>query len=265
MICKIQNRNRINVSKFLFLELWLKGCEEKFPRLLIAKLDSLGFTVFATTRQITPELSENFTRHYSSNVKLLQCDLTNPRSLKETAFNIQRGLKGRDLWGLVTAACSSTNSETFEDRSRSNSLASAKLIKAFLPLLRRAKNSRVFFISNLNISEKHPLHAVARASERSFVCVLREELAHFDVHVSLFDAGQVEGGLSIAGSRRGSLLMPTVAEEPSNFNPQRRRSSLSNFIPCGRLDADTKEEIVEELARVLASPREPPLFLNGKI
>ena len=139
-------------------------------------MDELGYTVFAAVKKLDDDVREQFEDMFgpNSNARLLQCDVIKYRDVTETAKLVRKVLgQQRQLWAVIstgsfTGRCAMN--ANFDEVLKVAALGSARITKAFLPLLRMAKKSRVIFVTSPSVANDStvPLHvsyAFSRAAE----------------------------------------------------------------------------------------------------
>ncbi len=147
------------------------------------ELDSKGYTVFATCYDSYSKGAQDLVKKCSQRLKVLKMDVTKDEDVYEAVLNVEKqlgnnsNLKDRklyfdfkiklkgfsnlfsDLWALVNNAgiinfvpieWGKQGIDVFKNHMEVNALGQVRVTKAFLPLLRRTKDSRIVNVESLS-------------------------------------------------------------------------------------------------------------------
>ncbi|XP_070566595.1 retinol dehydrogenase 7-like [Ptychodera flava] len=174
----------------------ITGCDSGFGHAAAKHLDSLGFQVFAGCLVKGGKGEQQLINNCSGQLTTLQLDVTKQEQIDE-AFNvINKKLDGKGLWGLVNNAgiISMCNVEllpihVFQKVWDINCLGGIRMIKKFLPLIRKSKG-RIVNLSS--VAGRLPFagasaYCVSKAGLEILSDVLRQELVDWGVTVSIIE------------------------------------------------------------------------------
>lgn len=132
----------------------ITGCDTGFGHSLALRLDKLGFKVYATCLNIHGPGAQELVKESSDHLQLIQMDVTKQEQVNAAYELVSRTLEGCELWAVVNNAgigygtefewCSL---EVLQRVLEVNSVGPARVTKAFLPLLRRARGRIVIVAS----------------------------------------------------------------------------------------------------------------------
>ena len=175
----------------------ITGCDSGFGLATALKLTSQGYLVISTCMT-----KDGIDRLRNVVEVVIYCDVTNEENVqalyKETNEYLQKH-KGTELWTLVNNAGVIANGyvdwmsmDIFRNVMEVNYFAPIRLVKQFLPLLKRSRGSRIINIcsvAGMNSSallgpyagSKHALEGIGKS--------MREELAPWNIHVCHINPG----------------------------------------------------------------------------
>jgi hypothetical protein len=141
---------------------FVTGCASGFGKQLVTRLDTLGFTVFAGVRSVggDPRVKELLSS-CSKRVSLVQVDVTDQEQVNQAAAVVERSLSntGERLWALVSNAgvysCQGFDwgpqgIREYERIMDCNTFGTVRVVKAFTPLLKKTKDSRIVINSSIS-------------------------------------------------------------------------------------------------------------------
>ncbi|CAG0902480.1 unnamed protein product [Darwinula stevensoni] len=193
----------------------ITGCDSGFGHTLALHLHSLecfrrqGFVVFAGClfKDRGGEGSEELSR--VEGIHVLQLDVTNDDDLRKAQAYVKENLPPLGLWGIVNnaGACNYGKVEwvplhTFKWVAEVNLWGPVRVIKTFLPLVRRAKGRVVNVTSMLGRmgGTQRGAYALTKYGLEGLSDCLRYEMRSFGVHVCIVEPGNFLAG----NSRRGN-------------------------------------------------------------
>ncbi|XP_033635277.1 D-beta-hydroxybutyrate dehydrogenase, mitochondrial-like [Asterias rubens] len=188
----------------------VSGCDTGFGNALASRLHGLGFTVFAGCLDSKCEgalklvkeakqMERDDGRSKRPRMKVIQMDICNDKEVAESVRTVSSLLpKDTGLWGIVNNAGLSTfgevewcNLEMFHRVADVNIWGGVRVVKAFLPLIRRAKGRIIQMTSGL-ARQGHPgrsCYVLSKYAMEGFSQCLRYEMRRWGVHVSIIEPG----------------------------------------------------------------------------
>ncbi|KAM6216400.1 17-beta-hydroxysteroid dehydrogenase type 6-like [Rhynchocyon petersi] len=205
-------------EKYVFIT----GCDSGFGNLLARQLDRRGLKVLAAC--LTEQGSEQLRDQTSDRLETVILDVTQTDSIAAATEWVKKHVRDKGLWGLVNNAgiiyptgCSEwLQIETYENILKVNLIGLIKVTLSMLPLVRRARGrivnvssilGRVAFFGGVYCSSKYGVEA--------FSDVLRRELQHFGVKISIIEPGYFRTGMT---DTQRSLEKMTQAWEEAPVN-----------------------------------------------
>ncbi|GFY56990.1 estradiol 17-beta-dehydrogenase 2 [Trichonephila inaurata madagascariensis] len=133
----------------------ITGCDSGFGHFLAKRLDSKGFHVFATCLFPAGEGAMELKKSCSQRLRVLHLDVTKDDSVKEAADFVEQNLGTCEFWALVNNAGTikgfSLELSDMDDIKYTldvNTLGPIRMIKEFLPLLKKSKG-RIVNVTSL--------------------------------------------------------------------------------------------------------------------
>ncbi|XP_071956911.1 D-beta-hydroxybutyrate dehydrogenase, mitochondrial-like [Antedon mediterranea] len=205
----------------------ITGCDSGFGYETAKQLDALGFRVFAGCLKKGGDGEQALVANCSNRLVTLQLDVTSDDQVKKALDIVKHQLSKKELWGLVNNAGQCIMAETeicslevFQKLWNVNFLGQVRMVKAFLPLLRKSKGRIVNVTSLCALLFMPSLSAYcsSKAAADMFTDVLRNEMTKWGIKVSAVEPG----GFKTAATTSG-LMQKTLKELqeqlPVNLRP----------------------------------------------
>ncbi|CAG2104413.1 unnamed protein product [Medioppia subpectinata] len=200
--CLVKSFNEMNVR------LEANCCDTGFGNLLAQQLDSKGFTVFASCLDPESKGAQDLLNNCSKRLKVLKLDVTNDEDVKEAVNFVTTNLHNNNLWAVVNNAgilhflpieWGEEGVDVYSRQLNVNALGQVRVTKAFLPLLRKTKDSRVINVESL--AGRIPMpgissYSMSKFAVRAFSECLRNEVKQFDINVSVIEPSVYSTGLT---------------------------------------------------------------------
>ncbi|XP_074597066.1 retinol dehydrogenase 5-like [Brevipalpus obovatus] len=240
----------------------ITDCDSDYGRESARCLNHLGFTVIAGCSQPGSEKSRRLVSevHSPNKMHLIELDAMEDDTITEAYKTVECILAatGDQLYGLVNNAAIldliPIESNTFEENCRntmnSNFFGVVKIIKNFLPLLRKSRG-RILTLTGAESGHSTALYAAYAASKqavKAFMDSLRYELLPFQVQVVEIEVG---------------LCDPPVVYHHKSINERtmKRLLRMSDKFPYLFIKHAIASEAVKKIARSFLQP-EIPHFIN---
>ncbi|XP_077994912.1 retinol dehydrogenase 7-like [Glandiceps talaboti] len=204
----------------------ITGCDSGFGHATAKYLDSIGFKVFAGCLFKGGEGEQQLIESCSTRLTTLQLDVTKEEQIKEALEIIKEKLEGQGLWGVVNNAgiAGFGNVELapislFQKVWDINCLGGIRIIKAFLPLIRKAKG-RIVNMSSAAGRIHLPgggTYCVSKAGIEMLSDVLRQEMKPWGVNVSI-----IEPGGFLTSIAEGTKVRDMCADLMANIDDETR-------------------------------------------
>ncbi|XP_007535039.1 17-beta-hydroxysteroid dehydrogenase type 6 [Erinaceus europaeus] len=197
------HRERQVVSQLRDKYVFITGCDSGFGNLLARQLDLRGLRVLAAC--LTEKGAEQLRDQTSDRLETVILDVTKSESIAEATQWVKDRVGDRGLWGLVNNAgifhpvgySEWLKMETYVNILKVNLVGLVEVTLSMLPLVRRARGrivnvssilGRIAFFGGGYCSSKYGVEA--------FSDVLRRELRHFGVKVSIVEPGYFKTGMT---------------------------------------------------------------------
>ncbi|XP_071957077.1 D-beta-hydroxybutyrate dehydrogenase, mitochondrial-like [Antedon mediterranea] len=205
----------------------ITGCDTGFGYQLSKALDRLGYLVYAGCLFQDGENAKELEKATSSNLTILQLDVTNDKQVSEAFQLINSNLNVKNLnglWAVVNNAGTSTfghvewnTMDTYKFVSEVNLFGTIRITKAFLPLIRKVKGRVINIASGLarqGAAGRSP-YVVSKYGVEGFSQCLRYEMKEWGVHVSIIEPGNFVAATNIFTDESISKLSKKMWEEMS--------------------------------------------------
>ncbi|XP_047642923.1 17-beta-hydroxysteroid dehydrogenase type 6 [Phacochoerus africanus] len=196
-------RERQMVSHLGDKYVFITGCDSGFGNLLARQLDVRGLKVLAAC--LTEQGAQQLRKQTSDRLETVLLDVTKTESIAAATQWVKERVGDRGLWGLVNNAgtfhplCITEwlKTETWIHTLKVNLIGVTEVTLSMLPLVKKAQGrivnvssilGRVAFFGAAYSSSKHGVEA--------FSDVLRCELQHFGVKVSIVEPGYFRTGMT---------------------------------------------------------------------
>ncbi|XP_072021917.1 D-beta-hydroxybutyrate dehydrogenase, mitochondrial-like [Amphiura filiformis] len=178
----------------------ITGCDTGFGHALAAKLDDIGFNVFAGCLDSRGDGARKLQEGASSRLLVVQMDVSKDEGVQAALATVKQNLPEpkRGLWGIVNNAGLSTfgevewcNLDVYERTAQVNLFGCIRVTKAFLPLVRRAKGRVVTITSGIarQAIPSRSVYVTSKYAMEGFCQCLRYEMKRWGVHVSIIEPG----------------------------------------------------------------------------
>ncbi|XP_039079033.1 17-beta-hydroxysteroid dehydrogenase type 6 [Hyaena hyaena] len=205
-------RERQVVSNLRDKYVFITGCDSGFGNLLARQLDLRGLRVLAAC--LTEKGAEQLRDQTSDRLETVILDVTKTESISAATQWVKERVGDRGLWGLVNNAgifhplcCTEwLKIESYVDVFKVNLIGLIEVTLSMLPLVRKAQGrivnvssilGRVAFFGGVYCSSKYGVEA--------FSDILRRELQHFGVKISVIEPGYFRTGMSDLQSSLGRM------------------------------------------------------------
>ncbi|XP_061819765.1 11-beta-hydroxysteroid dehydrogenase type 2 [Nerophis lumbriciformis] len=255
----------------------ITGCDSGFGKATARRLDALGFQVFATVLDLSGEGARELQRTCSSQLTLLQVDITQPKQLQQALMEVRARLGLRGLWGLVNNAGICVNFGDIELSQMSNFrgcmevnfFGTLNVTKCFLSLLRQAKG-RLVTISSPAGDQPFPCLAAYGASKAALNLLtntLRHELAPWGVQVSTILPSSYKTGhcsnYAYWEDQHQQLLRSLPQELLEDYGEDYVSETKELFHSYARQANTDLSPVVDAIVHALLSPRPEARYLAG--
>ena len=167
-----------------------------------------GFRVFGTSRRPEPD---------DSGIEMLELDLRSPDSIEHCVAEVLSRASSIDV--LVSNAgvmhwvfAEETTMDEAHALFETNFFGPARMMKAVLPNMRKARRGRIINVGSLAAWVGEPGEAYYSASKRALAGLtesLRHEMWPLGIHVSLIEPGAFQTNV-LEGNARGQPTSPTM-------------------------------------------------------
>ena len=224
---------------------YMTGCDTGFGHELAARLDSLGFHVYATCLDVQSQGALELVQKCSSRLTITQVDVSNEDEIRKVAEEVKRKVTSRDnlkLWAVVNNAgisnfsaveWGSSVNEIFTKVLMVNLIGSIQVTRSFLPLLKQSPKSRVVFMSSIAGRISFPAmvpYSVSKFGVKAFADGLRRELESSSVNVTMIEPAMFKSPLT-----ERSICMKSL-ERNFNLTPEESKKFVSpaevDYINC---------------------------------
>ncbi|XP_013393048.1 retinol dehydrogenase 7 [Lingula anatina] len=173
---------------------FITGCDSGFGYSLAERLDELGFKVFAACLFHDGDGAKALRERCSNRLHIVQLNVSSDQQVQEALTFVRENLGDSDLWAVVNNAGIGMFGELewvkIEDLQKVmdvNAVGPVRIIKAFLPLLRKSKeNPRIVNVNS--VAGRFTLACGVPYSMSKHACIaftdgLRRELKKFNIDV----------------------------------------------------------------------------------
>ncbi|KAI1286956.1 Retinol dehydrogenase 7 [Halotydeus destructor] len=257
----------------------LSGCDTGFGHLLAQSLDKLGFQVFAGCYEFNGQGANELVDKCSKSLHIVKLDVTNDQIVKEAKHYVEDNLGQNKLWAVVNNAGILEYSGVeygppgvghYSGHLEVNTLGAVRTSKAFLPLLRQTKNSRVVIVSSTASREVLPVmvaYCMSKFALHAFAVGLRNEVCDFGMSVA-----EIEPFLYATrmGNRERALKQVTDlwhSSPPSvqrDLGPERFEKRLQVTDRLMDLANPDTEQVVRVIELAVMSKRPEQTYRVGK-
>lgn len=177
----------------------ITGCDTGFGNKLAEQLDAKGFVVFASCLDPESKGAQHLVNNCSKRLKVFKLDVTKEEDVREALHFVNNNLQNNKLWALVNNAgvlhflpfeWGPEGIDIFTKQLDVNVLGVIRVTKAFLPLLRKSKDSRIVNMGSLSGRLSFPgvaSYSMTKASLKTLNDSLRNEVKPFGINVILVE------------------------------------------------------------------------------
>ncbi|XP_022427505.1 17-beta-hydroxysteroid dehydrogenase type 6 [Monodon monoceros] len=186
-------------DKFVFIT----GCDSGFGNLLARQLHLRGLRVLAAC--LTEQGAEQLRNQTSDRLETVILDVTKTESITAATEWVKERVGNRGLWGLVNNAgifhphgyTEWLKIEAYMDTLKVNLIGLIEVTLSMLPLVRRAQG-RIVNVSSIlgRIAFFGGVYSSTKYGVEAFSDILRRELQHFGVKISIIEPGYFRTGMS---------------------------------------------------------------------
>ncbi|KAL2776211.1 17-beta-hydroxysteroid dehydrogenase type 6 precursor [Daubentonia madagascariensis] len=196
-------RERQVVSHLRDKYVFITGCDSGFGNLLARQLDLRGLRVLAAC--LTEKGAEQLRAQTSDRLETVTLDVTKMESIAAAAQWVKECVGDRGLWGLVNNAgiidpvayCEWQSTEDSLNILKVNLIGLIQVTLSMLPLVRRARG-RIVNVSSIlgRIASFGGVYCCSKYGVEAFSDILRRELRHFGVKISIIEPGYFRTGMT---------------------------------------------------------------------
>nr|XP_031318218.1 17-beta-hydroxysteroid dehydrogenase type 6-like isoform X2 [Camelus dromedarius] len=189
-------RERQVVSHLWDKYVFITGCDSGFGNLLARQLDLRGLRVLAAC--LTEKGAQKLKGQTSDRVETVILDVTNTQSIAAATQWVKERVGDRGLWGLVNNAGTFhpfgytdwLKIDTYMSTLQVNLIGLIEVTLSMLPLVKRAQG-RIVNVSSIlgRLAFFGTVYSCSKYGVEAFSDVLRHELQHFGVKVSIVEPG----------------------------------------------------------------------------
>ncbi|XP_032146177.1 17-beta-hydroxysteroid dehydrogenase type 6 isoform X2 [Sapajus apella] len=238
-------------DKFVFIT----GCDSGFGNLLARQLDARGLRVLAAC--LTEKGAEQLRRQTSDRLETVTLDITKTESIAAATQWVKEHVGDRGLWGLVNNAgiikrvslCEWLSIDDSMDILKVNLIGVIQVTLSMLPLVRRARG-RIVNVSSIlgRIASFAGVYCVSKFGVEAFSDILRRELRHFGVKISIVEPGYFRTGMtnltqSLEGVKQSWEKAPKHIKETYG---QQYFDAFYNIVKEGLLSCSTNLNLVTD-------------------
>ncbi|XP_010376064.1 17-beta-hydroxysteroid dehydrogenase type 6 isoform X1 [Rhinopithecus roxellana] len=186
-------------DKYVFIT----GCDSGFGNLLARQLDARGLRVLAAC--LTEKGAEQLRGQTSDRLETVTLDVTKMESITAATQWVKEHVGDRGLWGLVNNAgiikpvtlCEWLNTEDSMNILKVNLIGVIQVTLSMLPLVRRARG-RIVNVSSIlgRVAFFAGVYCISKYGVEAFSDILRRELQHFGVKISIVEPGYFRTGMT---------------------------------------------------------------------
>ncbi|XP_011843900.1 PREDICTED: 17-beta-hydroxysteroid dehydrogenase type 6 [Mandrillus leucophaeus] len=196
-------RERQVVSHLQDKYVFITGCDSGFGNLLARQLDARGLRVLAAC--LTEKGAEELRGQTSDRLETVTLDVTKMESIAAATQWVKEHVGDRGLWGLVNNAgvikpvtlCEGLNMEDSMNILKVNLIGVIQVTLSMLPLVRRARG-RIVNVSSIlgRVAFFAGVYCISKYGVEAFSDILRRELQHFGVKISIVEPGYFRTGMT---------------------------------------------------------------------
>ncbi|XP_012506785.1 PREDICTED: 17-beta-hydroxysteroid dehydrogenase type 6-like [Propithecus coquereli] len=196
-------RERQVVSHFRDKYIFIAGWDSGFGNLVARQLDRHGLRVLAVC--LMEKGAEQLRTQMSDRLETVILDVTKTESITAATQWVKERVGDRRLWGLVNNAgiiapvtyCEWQKTEDSVNTLKVNLIGLIQMTVSMLPLVRRAWG-RIVNVSTIlgKIASTAGIYCCSKYGVEAFSDILRYELRHFGVKISIIEPGYFKTGMT---------------------------------------------------------------------
>ncbi|XP_054856367.1 11-beta-hydroxysteroid dehydrogenase type 2 [Eublepharis macularius] len=256
----------------------ITGCDSGFGKEAASYLDSLGLKVYASVLDINSPGAQELRRNCSSQLTLLEMDLTKSEAIQKTVHFIKTQTSRTGLWGLVNNAgfndtianADLTPLRNFRACMEVNFFGALELTKGLLPLL-RASQGRIVTVSSPAGNMPFPCLAAYGTSKAALSLLMdtfRCELAPWGVKVSVIFPGYFKTGSTCNPEywkeKKHQLLAALPPHLLEEYGEEYIEEINKQFVAFMKMAVEDLRSVVNSIADGLLSPQPLVKYYPGR-
>ncbi|XP_033735857.1 D-beta-hydroxybutyrate dehydrogenase, mitochondrial-like [Pecten maximus] len=185
----------------------ITGCDTGFGHLLAKRLDDRGYTVYAGVFSKESPGAKVLQARRSGRLHVIKLDVTQDDDVKKALEYVNA--TGQGLWAIVNNAgidfpgdVELATVDQYRKCAEVNLYGMIRVIKTFLPMIRKSKGGRIVNVSSVKGRYSWPgdsVYIVSKHGVETMSDSLRLEMKKFEVNVSVIEPGQYGEATSING------------------------------------------------------------------
>ncbi|XP_030678953.1 17-beta-hydroxysteroid dehydrogenase type 6 [Nomascus leucogenys] len=248
-------RERQVVSHLQDKYVFITGCDSGFGNLLARQLDARGLRVLAAC--LTEKGAEQLRAQTSDRLETVTLDVTKMESIAAATQWVKEHVGDRGLWGLVNNAgimtpvtlCEWLNTEDSMNMLKVNLVGVIQVTLSMLPLVRRARG-RIVNVSSIlgRVAFFAGGYCISKYGVEGFSDILRRELQHFGVKISIVEPGYFRTGMTNL-TQSLEQMKQSWKEAPKHIKEtygQQYFDAFYNIIKEGLLNCSTNLNLVTD-------------------
>ncbi|EAW96963.1 hydroxysteroid 17-beta dehydrogenase 6 [Homo sapiens] len=248
-------RERQVVSHLQDKYVFITGCDSGFGNLLARQLDARGLRVLAAC--LTEKGAEQLRGQTSDRLETVTLDVTKMESIAAATQWVKEHVGDRGLWGLVNNAgiltpitlCEWLNTEDSMNMLKVNLIGVIQVTLSMLPLVRRARG-RIVNVSSIlgRVAFFVGGYCVSKYGVEAFSDILRREIQHFGVKISIVEPGYFRTGMTNM-TQSLERMKQSWKEAPKHIKEtygQQYFDALYNIMKEGLLNCSTNLNLVTD-------------------
>ncbi|CAL4118202.1 unnamed protein product, partial [Meganyctiphanes norvegica] len=246
----------------------ITGCDTGFGKLLAEHLDRLGFKVYACCLYPEEDGARSLQESATNGLKVVKMDVTNDDDVAQATTLLKQDLGDDKLWCVVNNSGIAEISEVelcpisrYQQVLDVNTLGPLRVTKAFLPLLRNARQGRVIIVASLAGRFTFPGFSAYSMSKHAAVSLadgLRQELVKWNISVhtiepALYKTSISNPSINIASTNRSWEATP---EEIRRSYGEAYIEDFRNYIITSAANGKPHEklhEVVDDMVHAVTS------------
>lgn len=217
----------------------ITGCSRGVGFAVVELLASKGFIIYAGVRTVAKAIKLNALAKSDPNIKIIEIDLKNEKSIKKAVKNIKNDSKIIDIIinnaGMIFFGPIETiSSSQFHDQFQVNLFGPILLTQELLPIMRKQQTGHIIFLGSTSGVESHGMYGAYAASKFALEAVchsLAINLYHWGIKVSLIELSATATSIAEKSLQIGDRLLKT--QDPYANYTQNRHAFLQSLLADG--------------------------------